>query len=315
MRTKRKILLLLQFLLSGGLLYWVFSGVDWNVFFHTVAGADLRYMVAAFVLMQANALLQGARLHIVLQQAGIDRGLGKTVAAYWVGLFHDIYLPANIGGDAFRVWRLGGRDDLLSVASGLLALRVQGALGILAIGCFGAATYFMPTAGGYCAAFAAVGAGVLVLRLLYSRFVAGDAEGDPPPNLSRLARIFEGMMLFARNRNVFLASYGVHILFVLSTCAIYGLMFRAFSVSVPFVDLCVGIPVIMFVSMLPVSIQGRGVTEWLACFFWAGVYGSKEQLVAGCLTIYFLLIAQGLLSGLVWLARSGSSALEIGKKR
>lgn len=310
MLSKKKALLLFQFTLSIGLLVWIFKGIDWQNFIDSLLAADLRFTLVALLLMQLNVILQALRLHFLLQSTNSSCGLTATISAYWLGLFHDIYLPANIGGDAFRAWRLGNKKNFLTAASGLLALRIQGALGLVGISCFGAAYYYMPHWYGFLGAFGVVVAGITLLFLLRTHTSKALQTSEVSPEGStQLAKILNATTLFAGNVRTFALSQGIHLIFVLLSCLIYTAAFNSFDINIPLLDLYAGVPVIMLISMLPVSIQGRGITEWLACFLWAGHYASREQLIAGCLTIYFLLIAQGLFSGVIWSAHNGRKVL------
>ena len=77
-------------------------------------------------------------------------------------------------------------------------------------------------------------------------------------------------------------------------------MLRAFHVAVPLVQAMVALPVVFFVAVLPISVQGLGATQAMMVLFFAR-YGTAARVVAASL------VAQAL--SLVFQAVVGVSCL------
>jgi len=95
--------LLAKIVLSIGLLAFLVQRVRWDQVAATLARTDERWMTAAICLMLLSNVIGSWQWSQLLRVVDIRIPFWKVCTYYHVGLFFNNLLPANIGGDFFRV--------------------------------------------------------------------------------------------------------------------------------------------------------------------------------------------------------------------
>jgi hypothetical protein len=68
--------------------------------------ADRRLLLTATMVFMASNVAGWFQWHALLRSSGVDLPTGRTFRFYFIGLFFNNFLPANIGGDAVKVYDL-----------------------------------------------------------------------------------------------------------------------------------------------------------------------------------------------------------------
>lgn len=68
------------------------------------------WLFASFFLYAVSAILGAWQWALILRAMGVAAGRGEITRLYHIGLFFNNFLPANIGGDAWKILDLGARD-------------------------------------------------------------------------------------------------------------------------------------------------------------------------------------------------------------
>ncbi len=292
---------------SAALLWLVFRGVDIEELgaqLLSVAPAAMAVAVAALI---ALAAVQAVRWSAVVRAIGGAYGFVPALKAVFVGLFFNQALPSSIGGDAMRMWR--ARQDGLPLAAAVNSVLLDRlvALGALLLIVAVGAPYLFALHGG-----AEVRA-VLVLII-----VAGFAGlallmvlDRMPAALLRWRLFAAAARLSADARAVLLAPrhaapvVGLSVLIHLGASLAVLVIARGLDIEVGWVDCMLLVPLVLLVSVLPISIAGWGLREgaMVTLFGLIGVPAAK----ALALSVLFglAILAVGVLGGAVWLA-SGS---------
>jgi hypothetical protein len=305
MSDRKKWLVLLQIAVTAGLLAWVFAGTDWQPLAALFKTIDPALMLAVFVLINICYLLQGCRLFLLLPKENPGDGSVRCRVTFfpylyhfWRSTFHDIYVPGKLGGDIARfvyLRRMGLESSRLVVP--FLAFRLQG----LALLCYAALFILAEAVFSFNAWWLAAAALAVVLCC---RYVAGKLLMLPGvlrfcarfPVLD--AVVHSTRALLSDPVRLVLTSF-IYIIFLAVTVLTYGIAAQAMNIVLPPDKLLTGVPVFMFAATVPVTIQGRGLTEFLAVAIWGGIL-SNEQVVAICLCIFGCTLAVQLLAGLFW---------------
>lgn len=246
--------------LIGLLLHRAEPGAVWR----TMGDAQGAALAAGMLGFVASTVFEVLKLHAVIVPA---RSLAFTARLVFAGLFYNTFLPANVGGDAYRVAVLRGQGDplgqavmpvFLDRATGLI---VQLAAGAVVVAFKGTGWAAGPAGGwdvprlpggvgawlaGLAVVAAALWAGRRRLRLgerlggLWAELVT--AWGRVPG--TALAGVTGGSLLYHAGR-------------------VTGLYFflHAFGAHVDWLDLVVVLTVVTVVSTVPVSIGALGVRE------------------------------------------------------
>lgn len=303
----RKCLSFARIVFSLILLGAVFAQVNWSVIAEVYTKADLSLLAIPFLLYLVTVFLQGVRWHIFLKSDNGQWLFWKVQFVNFIAFFHDLYIPGKVGSDAYRLIFFRKEKNVHHVVASLLCLRLQG----LAISAISAGLAFLLLLdlhtwriASVCLFIILILVGGIVARKAVCHWIAnsiqvgtGPAGGAIKDHIFKAATTIEQVL---QKPISFAASFLVGFIFILFVVLIYFSCGIAFHLSLPFGTYLLSVPILILVSVLPVTLHGRGITELLAIYFWQGPSAGKEQIVLTCLAVYLLIVFQGLMSGLFW---------------
>lgn len=279
------------------------------------------WLGASFALYAVSAALGAWQWALILRAMGITAGLGEIARLYHIGLFFNNFLPANIGGDAWKILDLGARDGRRATVLGATLLdRLIGLAALTALACAAmtlAAVVGVPLPR---LALSLLPVGALlfvVLAALLSRrlgavLVAWTTRLGLPWLAAPLAR-FAGELAGLRPRlawlnGLFALSLGIQLLRLLTHLAAAAGLGIALGGPAA-LQLLVLIPLLALSLTLPISINGIGLRESVSAglLTWAGL--AAPQAVAMELVAYLVQVAYSLVGGLLlWRRRRPAPA-------
>ncbi|NLE64576.1 MAG: flippase-like domain-containing protein [Elusimicrobia bacterium] len=96
----------LRAIISGGLLWWIFSMVNWPDTIAALREADLKLIVAAFVIHALIHLVLLWRWQLFMDALSFRAPFGQVCRYFFIGLFCNLFLPTSIGGDLIKAYGL-----------------------------------------------------------------------------------------------------------------------------------------------------------------------------------------------------------------
>ena len=131
MSVKRLLLQILKIAVSVSLLVFLLTRISPDKLLRVLEGIHWAYLLLAVAIFFSSALLGSFQWHLLLGAGGIGLTFGKTFRLYFVGLFFNNFLPANVGGDAVKIYDVSkiGNDPYQVFAITLLD-RVIGITGL-----------------------------------------------------------------------------------------------------------------------------------------------------------------------------------------
>jgi len=253
------------------------------------------WLLAALGVYGLSAFGGALQWSWILQTAGITAPRREIQRLYFIGLFFNNFLPANIGGDAYKIVDLGRREQrahgvfcatLLDRLIGLGALTTLGVVvltfaSVAGIPLPGSALFLIP---------------VLVVLFLALAFLLSRRIGRHLPGLFRglkmeklavqLDKITTEFGLYRRRvrwlNGIFLFSVGVQFLRLATHLLVAaGLGLRLGGDQV--LQLLVLIPLLAISLTLPVTINGIGLRESLSAnlLTWAGLTAGQAVAMEG----------------------------------
>lgn len=287
-------LIALKLTVTVGLLWYLLSRIDLSSVIRLLAGASWGWVACALALYLALQGLCAWRWLLLARAVNLEGTWPRFVRYYYVGMFFNLFLPTGVGGDVYRCYYVARSSaDWKRAILSVLADRGVGfvtlsAIAVVAVLAFGRVT-FPPWIGW------ALGAGALGLAALVA---VGLAARGPLASirtaLPMVAEFFKrpGLLAFVTGLSV-----------VLQTLVIVVNIFNAMALKLeaPVVFYFILIPLIAVATMIPVSLNGLGVREGAFVFFLAQVGVPQEQALSLALLWLAVLVAAGLIGGLVWM--------------
>ena len=308
--------LILKFAVSAALIWIIFSEIDTQALGAQLARLEVLPVVLAALVLWATSLIAAWRWRAVIgNMMPAGSKLPRFLRVYqilWIGLFFNQTLPSAAGGDAMRMWlvrrsglgnaaainsvlidrisALGGVILLVAVSFPLIAGRIDDDAGVAAI--------WILLAG--CTA-------AIVLAMVLDRI--------PLPRRVHEFRIVKGIRLLSTDLRgvmtgranavpIIAASIVIQIMVA---AMVYGL---GVSLGMPIrlLDCIALMPIVILITMVPISIAGWGVREgaMVAAFGYVGL--SPVSALSLSLLFGFINLAISLPGGIIWLLQRERAA-------
>ncbi len=310
-RTRDAAIFLFKLLVSVFLIWLVLSRQSLSEITATMDDPHWAWLVAALFVYGLSALGGALQWSWILKVSGIEKSQREIRRLYFIGLFFNNFLPANIGGDAYKIIDLGRQEKRpLAVFCGTLLDRLVGltALVFLAVLVLAAASLMhiaLPQTALLMIPVAVLLALILTLllsrrlgRILPAIFLKVGLNGMA----DRMVRLTAEFAYFRQRvrwlNGIFIFSMFVQFLRMLTHLLVaLGLGFQLGWGQV--VQLLVLIPMLAVSLTLPVTINGIGLRESVAAnlLVWAGL--AEPQAVAMEFVAYLVMVLFSLQGGVL----------------
>ena len=271
---KKTLLTILQLVVTGALLYWVFHNpAVRSAMAIAIRDADYRWIFGAILAYVAVELAAMVRWNILLKVQGIHLSLPRLSGLFFIGMFYNQFLPGGTGGDVVKTYllwketptkkagallavvfdRIVGLIALILITGVLIALRYDWLTSTpatrpyvwLVLVIFGASVVFLTTT--------FIVSGFNLLHKLPQRF----------PGRDKLLEISAAYHQYARHWRATAAAFSASFVTHLGTFATFLCVAYAFRAAVPVIDFFAIMPVERTISSLPISFAGVGTREYV----------------------------------------------------
>ncbi len=278
------------------------KAVRWDKMAEAIRHTSFVVVFTAALVYAGLQCLSATRWWSIARASGMRLRWREAVAAFYTGMFFNLFLPGLVGGDAVRAW-LAARKTNHSLATSLgivYADRTVGFIAMLLVGTWGAATLHLthrqlvwqPLLWG--ALFAiGVTAALVGAALAFSRLWKGD-WGE------RLARFANGIIAFLLRPSTGLQVFGLSLTYHLLLTANLLLLGRAAGIDQPFSAFAVVVAVATVIGSLPITLHGLGVRELASVKLWGVLQVTPEQAMLWALLWRVMTWLVSLPGGLVY---------------
>jgi glycosyltransferase 2 family protein len=292
----------LRVAISLALCSFVAWRTSWSDVADRFAGLHFELWLAAVGLLLLGLVGSAWRWQVCARELGFRRGLASLCVYNLVGMYFNLVLPTAVGGDVVRVVYLNGGSGRKWAAFASICLeRANSLLVLIGFACVGRLFCPLPlplwidVSVWGSAATAILGLGVLWLVHRSPWLSATRRE-----QLGPIVELIFARRLWTRMSVLSLGTQGVGL--VLVWCLAVSI-----DLDVPFSYVCVFMPMLTLLMLLPVSVNGMGIREGGMVLFLAPL-GIDA---ASALTLAFLLFSVGaavsLLGGLLYVLGAAPS--------
>jgi uncharacterized membrane protein YbhN (UPF0104 family) len=243
----------------GGLV----AGINWRELPGLIVGYRWEFAVAAFFGLMIQFPVSGLKWRTALRVCNVDLSFTRLTRFYCISHFVGQFLPTSIGGDAYRIYRVLPLVEPRSRAvTSIVIDRIVGLAALLFLGAIGALylidSFRLPqgylTALGFGAVGAVIGGAAMyygwlgLIRRKLQRFKA-------------VAVIQEDLMQLLRAGWTWLPLLCMAFVFQLIAVGIVYLLFLGAGSKIGFAEVALIAAVTGLAGMIPLAINGIGVTE------------------------------------------------------
>ncbi len=305
----------MRFGLSGALLWWLFSRIDFKHTWEAVKGSDINYMMTAGVIFFAINFIILWRWRILMKALGLKTKRFSAMRWFFTGIFCNLFLPSSIGGDVVKGLGLAKEvGHKPKVFASIVLDRLVGFAGIVLVASiaflFGHKIVQDMSVLLSIAVMAMVSVGfvaVLFSHRIFSRVCKAFAVW--PKVKDSLMNLHYDIVLLKGKQKQAWETVGISILAQLILAVEFYLTAKGMHQDISLVYFIIFSPIVCVVTSLP-SIGGLGVREigWVYLLSKVGVH---EGVALGLSLINFgFMIIVGLLGGLLYVTTLPSGRLQ-----
>ncbi len=254
--------------------------------------ASVTLVFTAILLIGTAILISAFKLQILTRLKSEKIALWLAIRAYYIGLFFNNFMPTDIGGDIFKINELKKNGlELQNATQAVIIERVTGISALIIMALFLA----MPGIG----MFARFGMAWLQTFFLISILILS-------VGLVIAYTIWKGFFksyLKPDNLKVLFQALVISLIYHFLRAVILLILTASVGNTLPYTSLLIAVPIVSFVSLLPVSIGALGIKEGalVFCLTKAGL-GTPEALAVALLLRASFYI-HSLIGGLLYSAR------------
>lgn len=278
----------ISFIACAALLWWI----DWIVFIQTIELANWYWLVAVLAVILGDRAFMVYKWMILLRSSGVAVSWGMAFRAYFVGAFAEAFLPASIGGDVMRVtWLTYRIANSGKIISSVVVERLLGALALALVAVASFVLFARHLAGTSPELTVAI---VTILSISLVGTVVIFSHRAHKAMKTLIAAIpFRGLGEMAEKARVAVLEFRgkpalLGIFLLLSICeqafpiVANFMLAKAFSINLSLEWAAIGMPIIMAVARLPISVAGWGIQEGVygLVFAYAGVPVTQSVMMA-----------------------------------
>lgn len=292
----------MRLVISFALIYYVFRKAGVAELWETVRHADLIFVLLSVALTPVLIFLSSWKWKVILRAQGITISHARAFWLYVVGYFFNTVLPTNVGGDVVRAYALGKSTGKNAEAfSSVFLERFTGltALLLTAIAAFFLAIRHLWDFWLGMAMIVSVAGYVFLLVAIFNPAILEWINRKL--NISLLRGVFIKLKKFQHATLAIRHQKGVLIFAMINSFAFYVaaalnvyVSALAFNAQTSFWDAFIITPIVLVISMIPISIGGIGLSEGAYLF----TFTRLGQLGAVGLSVALLMRAKALLAGL-----------------
>ncbi len=290
---KIKPITLIKTIVSICLLALVFTHIDFNQAWNQCKNLSLPFIIFALLYYTGCQWLSCVRWQVVLNSSGHSAPMGSLLSSYFAGMFLNIFLPGALGGDVYRVYRVAKQTKDSEVAlvsvflerfTGLAALSALALIGLppafKLIGRWDIIVLFLACVASLVGAVLLISSPKLLIwaEPWLEKFRLGKVA-------ERFAKIQILLRKFAQHRQALALSMGLSLLLQLAIVYYHYLVAQQLKIPISYLELLVFIPIIVVVTLLPISLGGLGLKEGLWVYLFSRIGLSAEQALLLSLVI------------------------------
>jgi uncharacterized protein (TIRG00374 family) len=302
---------ILRLLVGVGILFILFRLVPYQEFTDRIRTADTGMIAASFAVLFSMYLVSALRWYLVLKGYGLDVPYANTFLLIMTGFFFNLFVPSVIAADVFRTSMLVVREKSGGVraTSSVILDRIAGFMGLFVLACL--ALIFAPRVAYEPEVLMTLALMGLVLAVLFMLMLSRRISRFLLRSLERFTRVHRTLSeftvelgFFRRHPRVLLNTVLLSVVIHFGTVISFYLSAKAFGAPDVFGPFTAVMPVILALSVMPVTIAGLGTRE-LGSVYFLGKIGISQSIALGTslMNLLFLIVA-GLIGGVLYVSFS-----------
>ncbi len=283
--------LVVKLLFTLGILTLFFFQIDFEKLTDTVTDFKWTFLLLAIVMMVLRNVISAWRFQVM--SAYIHKVPLLTLTKhYLIASMFNIFLPSTIGGDALRVFMAD--KEGIPKKKGLMLVLCERFIGLYAFGilCF-LGSLFMPLP--WHLRLGVIGIAIVFSIGFWFIFFKKTTASFIP----------QAFIEMRKHKDIIYKALAISLFYQFFSILVRYILALMFGIEIALAPFVVFIPLINFVTMIPLSIGGMGFRELGFVYFFSEVAGYSTE-IAALLAVgaYILIIGTGIIGAIVYFYES-----------
>ncbi|HCP08961.1 MAG TPA: hypothetical protein DIT25_04155 [Candidatus Moranbacteria bacterium] len=272
----KKLKIFLKILITAGFLVWAFFHVDWSEVWSYLISIDPWKLIIYASLIIVGIGISAYKWKVLGDHKNIDHSFSDYYRFYLTGTFINNFMPSFIGGDTFKAYQTGKKDEkYIEAASSVMMDRITGMIGLTILALLFSLLNLKEVLSNKLLLTINI---ILIISLVFD-FIAAKTR-----NLSfwkklleripqKIAKFIIELQEYSGNSRVMTRTIWLGIVFQFIGVAVANyLLFWSLGIKIGMIDYFSVIFLISLISSIPISINNIGLKEWAYVTFF-GIYG------------------------------------------
>jgi len=272
---------------------------------------NLFWLIISFSLHSLGLLFSGYRWQILARAQGDSIPLGYLVKSYLVGTFFNNFLPTGFGGDIVRIWDGSRYSRSLLKSSAIITVERLTGIVVLFIFALFASLFRLDMAQKIPVVWVSLLLGLfglLIIALFFLPFFGKTLmkilqKGFLNKFMQKIITFRQTILHYKKEKALFFKAALWAFLLQVNVIIYYFLIGKALHLRIHLLDYFIFIPIIHFIVMIPITINGLGLREgsYIEIFKFYGI-ASQTAFSFSLIDVAFKLIV-GMLGGIIYISR------------
>ncbi len=315
MKKRKKIII--KIVVSVCLLVFLISKIDFAEVVPVIKQMNLMYAPLIILLLVLNYVVSSIRWeNLLIFEHGKDVTVFYLTKLYFIGAFFNNFMPTSIGGDVYKIFKLGKKiNSQANAFSATFMERFTGVLALVLISYIG----LIQTWDFWLSFFPqAVLANTLLLIFIkigiFAGFWVGIAGGFVALNygakkIKGVKKIFDSLLLYRGKNAVLLNAFGTSFIVQLIAITTQYFIFKSLGVDLPILYSLFVFPIITLASFFIPSLNGIGVQDFLYVQLFAVVGVPAIVAISASLLYHFFRLVVSLAGGVFYVLQNDNEPL------
>lgn len=273
-----------------------------------ISHCQISLLLLGILVGGLSIFLNAMRWQILLKYISYRYDFKLLSKLAFISLFFNVYLPGGIAGDVTRVVMLP--DKKIHITASVIADRVIGLAGLMFLAVLGAISNYRlllntQTLLIFLIMVSAIFAIFLILFTSRAQVFVKRIFALPliilSPAKRMLQNTIEALFVYRNNYIIFAKTIPVSILGHLCVVTYFFISARSLGIDINFLRFLAFIPIIEFISALPISLGGAGIREAATILFFSSIGTSAAEAMSISLLSFVVILVLGAIGGILFL--------------
>lgn len=303
----------LKFVIGITIFAILLNFVDWRKSGALLLDTTLIPVLLSSLTLVFCILLSSFKWNILLRAQNLFLSSYALLRFYWIGTFFNNCFPSTVGGDVVRLSFMRHLGHLPEVTASIVLERITGLvvlLGLSALGLLIRPQYYET---GSLLSILWLIIGIisvgLVLVAIFCQYITDRPTKRSQSEVKFLRRIIAkfrkvviSIVYYKKKKESVIYALIISLPFYGSTVLFQYLLFYSLGLHVPMREIFFIAPLILLVSLLPISFNALGLAEGAFVLFYTQAGLSPEEALAAALLRRILNILISLVGGIFWIS-------------